>query len=78
MVMAGEAPDVVEMPDTWTAQYVANKMLVDLQPYLDTWSESKELSKKTMNMATLVGNKPYMVPYGFYLRALFLQQEIVC
>jgi multiple sugar transport system substrate-binding protein len=46
MVMAGEAPDVVEMPDTWTAQYVANKMLVDLQPYLDTWSESKELSKK--------------------------------
>jgi multiple sugar transport system substrate-binding protein len=76
MVMAGEAPDVVEMPDTWQAQYVANNMLVDLQPYLNSWSESKQLTKKTMNMATLVGNKPYMLPYGFYLRALFYNKKL--
>jgi multiple sugar transport system substrate-binding protein len=29
-----------------------------------------------MNMATLVGNKPYMVPYGFYLRALFYNKKL--
>src|SRR5271167_4179784 len=71
MVSAGDTPDVVEMPDRWLSLYARNGNLESLEPYLAQWSETKELNGRPMEMARLVDNTAYMLPYGLYLRALF-------
>jgi multiple sugar transport system substrate-binding protein len=76
MVSAGDTPDVVEMPDRWQALYANNGMLENLEPYLATWDHTKELSDRTMQMARCVGNTAYALPYGFYLRAMFINRVL--
>jgi multiple sugar transport system substrate-binding protein len=76
MVSAGQTPDVVEMPDTWQALYGNNGALEDLQPYVDKWDQGSDLSQKALDMGRLVGGKTYMLPYGFYLRALFYNKKL--
>ncbi len=76
MVQSGQIPDVVEMPDIWQALYGGNGMLENLDPYLSKWSETGKLTQRTLDMAKLVGNKAYMVPYGFYLRAMFYNKKL--
>ena len=76
MVQSGEVPDVVEMPDTWQALYAGNDQLENLEPYMANWSESKKLAQRTLDMARLVGNKAYSIPYGFYLRAMFYNKKL--
>jgi multiple sugar transport system substrate-binding protein len=76
MVSAGDTPDVVEMPDRWQALYANNGMLENLEPYLATWDHTKELSDRTMQMARYVGNTAYALPYGFYLRAMFINRAL--
>ena len=76
MVSAGDTPDVVEMPDRWQALYANNGMLENLEPYLATWDHTKELSDRTMQMARYVGNTAYALPYGFYLRAMFINRVL--
>jgi len=76
MVSAGDTPDVVEMPDRWQALYANNGMLENLEPYLATWDHTKELSDRTLQMARYVGNTAYALPYGFYLRAMFINRVL--
>src|SRR3954469_18028377 len=76
MVSAGDTPDVVEMPDRWQALYANNGMLEDLEPYLAKWEHTGELNERTMQMARYVGNKAYALPYGFYLRAMFINRAM--
>ncbi len=77
MVAGGDIPDVIEMPDTWVAQYGGAGHLVDLASYMSGWDGSKTLTQKTLDMATLVDGKTYMVPYGFYLRAMFYNKKLL-
>jgi len=76
MVSAGDTPDVVEMPDRWQALYANNGMLESLEPYLEKWEHTGELNDRTMQMARYVGNTAYVVPYGFYLRAMFINRAM--
>jgi multiple sugar transport system substrate-binding protein len=76
MVSAGDTPDVVEMPDRWQALYGNNGMLENLEPYLAKWEHTGELNERTMQMARYVGNTAYVVPYGFYLRAMFINRAM--
>ena len=76
MVSAGETPDVVEMPDTWQALYGNNGQLEDLEPYLAKWDQASDLSQKALDMGRIVGGKTYMLPYGFYLRAMFYNKKL--
>lgn len=76
MVSAGDIPDVVEMPDTWVSLYAANNMLADLQPYLDTWEHTSDLSDRAVALGQ-VDDKPVMLPYGFYLRAMFYNKDLL-
>ena len=64
------------MPDRWQALYANNGMLENLEPYLATWDHTKELSERTMQMARYVGNTAYALPYGFYLRAMFINRVL--
>lgn len=77
MVSAGETPDVVEMPDTWLALYGKNGALQDLEPYLKTWQHTPDLSARALEFGRQVEGKTYMLPYGFYLRAMFYNKKLL-
>ncbi len=76
MVAGGQTPDVVEMPDTWVALYANNKQLEGLEPYMENWTDNDALTDKTRRMGSLTNGTMYMIPYGFYLRALFYNKKL--
>ncbi|PIO97994.1 ABC transporter substrate-binding protein [Pleomorphomonas carboxyditropha] len=77
MVSAGETPDVVEMPDTWLALYANNGALESLEPYLAKWEYTSGLTARALEMGRSVKNTAYMLPYGFYLRAMFYNKKLL-
>ncbi len=77
MVSAGEIPDVMEMPDTWVSLYANNGMVESLEPYLKTWSVTPDLSDRALELGRDVKNTAYMLPYGFYLRAMFYNKKLL-
>lgn len=76
MVSAGDTPDVVEMPDRWLALYANSGSLENLEPYLAKWDETKDLTPRALELGRYVKNTAYMVPYGFYLRAMFYNKKL--
>jgi multiple sugar transport system substrate-binding protein len=76
MVAAGDTPDVMEMPDTWLALYAGHGMLENLEPYLAKWDQAADLNDRALEFGRTVDNKAYMLPYGFYLRALFYNKKL--
>jgi multiple sugar transport system substrate-binding protein len=76
MVSAGDVPDVVEMPDTWVSLYAGNDMLADLTPYLESWEHTDDLSERAVALGQ-VDDVPVMLPYGFYLRAVFYNKDLL-
>jgi multiple sugar transport system substrate-binding protein len=76
MVQGGQIPDVVEMPDRWMALYANNKQLVDLGPYMESWANADQLNERTVEFGSVVNDTMYMVPYGFYLRAMFWNKKL--
>ncbi|WP_284165028.1 sugar ABC transporter substrate-binding protein [Frigidibacter sp. SD6-1] len=77
MVSGGDVPDVVEMPDTWLALYAGGDQLVDLDSHIAGWEHSGTLTDKTLAMGRQSGGKAYMIPYGFYLRAMFYNKKLL-
>ena len=76
MVQGGQIPDVVEMPDRWLALYANNDQLESLKPWMDQWPETKELTDRTIEFGSVVKSTPYMIPYGFYIRAMFWNKKL--
>ncbi|WP_420006001.1 ABC transporter substrate-binding protein [Arenibacterium sp. LLYu02] len=76
MVAGGDVPDIVEMPERWAALYAGSDQLVDLQSYVADWADAGTLTDKTIQMATETGGM-HMVPYGFYLRAMFYNKKLL-
>src|ERR1700729_4091864 len=76
MVAAGDTPDVVEMPDLWLALYANNGALESLEPFLKSWEHTPELNQRTFRLARVIRNTAYMLPYGFYLRALYYNKKM--
>jgi multiple sugar transport system substrate-binding protein len=76
MVSAGDTPDVMEMPDTWLSLYANNGMLESLEPYLAKWEHTKGLTPRALELGRDIKNTAYMLPYGFYLRALFYNKNL--
>jgi multiple sugar transport system substrate-binding protein len=76
MVQAGDTPDLVEMPDRWLGLYANNDQLQDLTPYLAKWNEAGTLGSRARQFGSVVNNKPYMVPYGYYIRAMFWNKKL--
>ncbi len=76
MVSAGQTPDLVEMPDRWLSLYATNGALENLEPYLSSWSDTGELTDKALQFGRYVNDTAYMLPYGFYLRALFYNKKL--
>jgi multiple sugar transport system substrate-binding protein len=76
MVQAGDTPDVVEMPERWVGLYGSNGQLEDLSPYFKTWADYATLGDRAKELGATVNNTPYMVPYGYYVRALFWNKKL--
>lgn len=76
MVAGGDIPDVVEMPDTWQALYAGSDQLVSLTDYVADWENGATLTDKTVAMGSQAGDL-YMIPYGFYLRAMFYNKRLL-
>ena len=76
MVQGGQIPDVVEMPDRWLSLYANNDQLVDLGSYMEGWPDGSELNDRALQYGSYVSDTMYMVPYGFYLRALFWNKKL--
>ena len=76
MVQGGQIPDVVEMPDRWLSLYANNGQLVDLGAYMESWPDAGELNDRATQYGSYVNDTMYMVPYGFYLRALFWNKKL--
>lgn len=76
MVAGGDIPDVVEMPDTWQALYAGSNQLVSLKDHVAGWEHGSTLTDKTIAMGSQAGDL-YMIPYGFYLRAMFYNKKLL-
>lgn len=77
MVSAGDVPDVMEMPDTWLSLYANNGMLESLEPFLENWDVTPDLSERALELGRDVNDTAYMLPYGFYLRAMFYNKKLL-
>lgn len=76
MVQAGDTPDVVEMPERWLALYANNGLLEDLAPYMAKWADAATLGERAKQFGSVVDSKQYMLPYGYYIRALFWNKKL--
>ncbi len=76
MVQGGQLPDVVEMPERWLSLYASNGQLESLEPYLANWEDTAQLTDRTLQFSRIVDDKAYMIPYGFYIRALFYNKKL--
>lgn len=76
MVSGGDIPDVVEMPDTWLALYAGSDQLASLEGHIAAWEHGPTLTDKTLAMGRQAGDA-YMIPYGFYLRAMFYNKKLL-
>ncbi len=76
MVAGGDIPDVVEMPDRWAGIY--KDRLVDLNDKIASWEYGGTLTQKTLDMGRQTdGKTARMIPYGFYLRAMFYNKKLL-
>ena len=57
-------------------RYVNNGALENLEPYLKTWEHTAELNQRTLQLGRVIRNTAYMLPYGFYLRALYYNKKM--
>jgi multiple sugar transport system substrate-binding protein len=76
MVAGGDIPDVVEMPDVWQALYAGAGQLASLTDHVAGWEHGATLTDKTIAMGSQAGDL-YMIPYGFYLRAMFYNKKLL-
>jgi multiple sugar transport system substrate-binding protein len=76
MVQAGDTPDVAEMPERWMGLYGANGQLEDLGPMVKTWPDYATLGESARHFGSVVDNKLYSIPYGFYIRAMFWNKKL--
>lgn len=77
MVAGGDIPDVVEMPDRWLALYAGAGKLASLEDHIKGWEHGATLTDKTLAMGRQNDNTAYMLPYGFYLRAMFYNKKLL-
>ena len=76
MVQGGNMPDVVEMPDRWLALYASGEQLESLKPWMDKWDDTGSCTEPRSSSAPGTRTCRYMVPYGFYIRAMFWNKKL--
>ena len=76
MVQAGDTPDIVEMPERWLGLYATNGQLEDMAPMVAKWSGGATLGEQATKFGSAVDGKLFMLPYGYYARAMFWNKKM--
>jgi len=76
MFSAKQDLDVVEVRDITVSQFVNNKYLESLEPYVSKWADYGTLTASALTMAKDVDDTAYYVPYGIYQRELFYRKDL--
>lgn len=77
MLNSKQPLDILEVRDNSFKQFVINKQLLNLTRYYRSWNEAKTLSEITVKAAKSMNNTYYIVPHGFFIKALFVRQDIL-
>ena len=64
------------MPERWMGLYATNGQLEDLGPYMANWKDAGTLGDRAKQFGSVVDNKQYMIPYGYYVRAMFWNKKL--
>lgn len=76
MIASGDIPDVIEMPDTWYESYASSGKLENLNEFLGGWTHTSDLNDQAIKLGKDSKGESYMIPYGFYLRAMFYNKKL--
>lgn len=71
MLMHQQELDVLEVREQTAAQFITNRFIQDMDAKVATWENRDKLLKVALDDITRIGNKAYLIPYGFYQRILF-------
>ena len=77
MLNSNQELDIIEVRDHTVKQFVNNKKLVDLTPYLAAWDEGDDLLPLTIAAANTVDDTPYLLPQFFYVKGLFVRTDVL-
>lgn len=77
MLNSNQELDIVEVRDHTIKQFVNNKKIIDLTPYLEKWDGYKDLLPLTVEAAKTVDNTPYLLPQFFYIKGLFVRTDVL-
>jgi len=75
MLMNKDEIDVFEVRDNTVAQFTANDFIEPLDEYIKNWEHLGTLVENTHITAKLVGDKYFLIPYGFYQRIMFYRAD---
>ena len=75
MLQAQQNVDIVEVRDWTLTQFATNKWIADISKYVDKWDEKSTLTPSALQAMKTFQNTTYLIPYGFYHRALFYRKD---
>lgn len=76
MIQGGQVPDIVEMPERWISLYANSDQLESLEPRIAAWPGAADLGERVLKYGRIVDGTAYMIPYGFYIRAMFWNKKL--
>lgn len=75
MLMSKQPVDVLEVRDNTIKQFLNNKYIENLDPYMEDWEGKDTLVDVAKIKAKEVGGDSYLIPYGFYEKLLFYRAD---
>ena len=67
--------DILEVRDNTVAQFSSNDLLEPMDEYIKDWPDFGTLVENAKITGTLVGDKYFLIPYGFYQRMLYYRKD---
>lgn len=77
MLNTNQPLDIVEVRDYTVKQFVTNRKLTDLSPYMKNWPDAKEMTPVAVAASRTVNDTPYLVPQSVFIKALFVRTDIL-
>lgn len=71
MLMNQQPLDVLEVRDHTIAQFTNNKWIASMDQYISQWDEYQGLNDTAKADIDFIAGGQYLIPYGFYQRALY-------
>lgn len=75
MMQAKQPLDLVEVREQTIQQFINNDWIAPMDAYIDGWDEYATLTPAAKSYIKMFGGGAYILPYGFYQRALFYRKD---